>query len=188
MSKMSLIAGTWPAKVVDYGMTKSSEASGGNLQVFAELAVSIKSIDPADPSGPLVEHVHNLTWLGHMKSEAGQKVAFKALMAMGLDSVEAFGKLADGPASGALNTEKQVLAVIDEEEYQGKWSWKIKFINDPEDGFTIKRLSRGESVKAAMDGGVLGNLGQYLLENKKGKTGTQGVSMPKDKQGKDIAL
>ena len=183
MSKLDLIAGTWPARLVDFGMTRSAEASGGNLQVFAELAITIKSVDPADPRGPLVEHTHNLTWLGHMKSPAAQNVAFKALMAMGLESVDAFGKLADGPSSGALDMEKEVLAVIDQEEYDDKLRWKVKFINDPEDGFNIKRLSRGEATKAAMDGGVLGNLGQFLMDNKKGK-----VAMPKDKKGNDIDL
>ena len=183
MSKMDLVAGTWPAKVVDYGMTRSSEASGGNLQVFVELAITIKRVDPADLQGPLVEHTQNLTWLGHMKSEAGRNMAFKALAAMGLESVDAFGKMADGPSSGALSMEKQVLAVIDQEEYNDKLSWKVKFINDPDDGFNIKRLSRGEAQKAALDGGVLGHLGQFLMDNKKGK-----VAMPKDKHGKDIDL
>lgn len=110
---MNLKPGKYKAKINEYGVTLTK---AGQPQVRVQFSV---------------ENGESISWFGGLASEAQQAITTKALFTMGANT-STIEKVELGKSGGALNSTKTYELVIEENEYQGKKSMRVKFINDPE--------------------------------------------------------
>jgi len=109
---MEILAGTFEAKVVDYGL---KETKSGTQQVV----VRFRWND---------EFEYN--WYGSFNEGKAREITMKSLQVLGLSSNEIWN-LADGPESGMLDTDKLVSIKVEHEQgMDGKLYPKIKWVNE----------------------------------------------------------
>lgn len=126
---MSIQPGTYTAKIVDYGV-KLTEKGQPNVTVKFSF-----------------NETNTLIWSGGFYNERATEITLKALGVCGLATTD-IAQLADGPASGMLDTDKEVEIAIDHEEYNGRTYAKIKWINEVGGGGIKNRLTKGEAAQA----------------------------------------
>lgn len=69
-----------------------------------------------------------LTWFGSLKEGRAREITIDALLVCGFKGND-IGALAGGPETGLLDLNTDVDLVVENEEYNGKVSTKIKWIN-----------------------------------------------------------
>jgi hypothetical protein len=105
-------AGTYKAKITNYGVTTSQKGAPQIEVVFA-----------IDGGG-------FFTWFGGLGSAKQQEYTAKTLMTLGANAGN-IDKAEGGMPSGVLDTKKVFELVIESKEYNGKSYLQIKYINDP---------------------------------------------------------
>lgn len=125
-------AGTFTAKVIDYGMIEN------------------------DAGEPVVIVRFNFdggktwAWTGGFGSEKAKERTLKTLITLGLsdDNLEL---LCDGPTSGVLNLQQEVEIVVTEEEYNGKIRTQISYVN-PLGGRSFGEAFQKDKARAKLGG------------------------------------
>lgn len=117
--------GKYKTKAVDFGVTATSK---GDPMVVVKFEVEGQ----------------NLFWRG-MFGDKSLAITEKALAALGFES-DRFDVLADGPDSGALNLNLEVVIEVVNEEYQGQSRSVVKWINEPGSGGIKNGINRVEAV------------------------------------------
>lgn len=107
-------AGQYEAKIVDYG---AGETSKGTPRIFVKFEV----VD-GNPLGG-----EKIFWHGYLSAGAINNT-LKALLVMGCTSPD-LEPLKNGPESGLLDMDTPVSITVEEEEYQGKITPKVKWVN-----------------------------------------------------------
>lgn len=129
-------AGSYEARVLDYGVGETKE---GAPNIMIHFGFNDSDGDP-----------HEMTWFGSLKEGKAQEISLKALLTCGFtgnDPVE----LADGIHSGVLDSIQPVRLTIDENEYQGKRSMRILWINPVGSMAMERRLTKSDArVKMSM--------------------------------------
>ena len=113
--------GRHQARVIDYGLT---ETKAGDPQVRVKFK--------------LVGDGSEITWFGSLKEGKASEITIDSLLVCGLHGTDLL-ILEGGSGSGALNEEKIVSIVVEDEEYNGKTTTKVKWINSLDGG--AKKLS-----------------------------------------------
>ena len=106
--------GKYLGHIVNYGLRDAKDNG----------VMAVIEMDYKDSEGDQ----HRLIWRGSFAGTALQ-YTLKTLLVCGLDRDPA--SLADGPQSGALNTDKEFVITVSSEEYQGKTYYRIAWINEP---------------------------------------------------------
>jgi hypothetical protein len=107
-----IMPGEYTGKVTDYGI---SETKAGMPQVFIKFTFN--------------ENGKSLTWFGGLSSDKALDFSGKNLIRCGFRGTD-LTVLANGVAANALNTNKDLQLVVENETYEGKTRTKIKFINE----------------------------------------------------------
>jgi len=110
---MSIEIGRFNASVKDYGI---SESQGGHPQVFLKFDVHFTS------------GVEEMTWYGSLKEGPARDISLKALLAVGFEGND-LGKLLEGTDGGAIPVGTQASVVTGENEYNGKKTIRINWVN-----------------------------------------------------------
>lgn len=105
--------GKYTAKIVNYGL---SETKAGDPQAFVEFQ--------------LTDDGSKWTWFGGTKSEKQAEISAKTLVDMEFSG----NNFSDLMKPNMLNTTLVYTLVIVEETYNGKKSFKVKFVNRPHQG------------------------------------------------------
>ena len=109
-------AGRHSAKVIDYGL---GETKNGDPQVKIRFKL--------DGDGS------EITWFGSLKEGRAREITIDALLVCGMVGDD-LNDLSGGAGSGILNEKKSVSIVVEDEEYNGKTTTKVKWINDIDGG------------------------------------------------------
>ena len=120
--------GTYLAKITNYGFTLTKD---GNMQVSILFSFDTDK---------------QLAWFGSLKDGKAFEITMKTLQLMGFDGKLAIETLAQGVMSGLLDLDKEYSIKIENEEYEGKITTKIKWINDPNETIEKKFLNFEEVV------------------------------------------
>lgn len=142
--------GTFKGLVTDYGI---GETQGGDPQVFVAFDVDF-------PGGKQA-----MTWFGSLKGGA-LPITLKALLALGHTGKVA--DLLDGPNQDNPPIRLGIDAnlVIDENEYNGKTTLRINWVNMP-GGSGVKRADAGAAKAALAKLGVNGELAKLRMTEPK---------------------
>lgn len=111
---MSLKPGTYEAVIDNYGM---GETKSGLPKVWIKFRVND-------------EEKNNAFWEGYLHNEKSLEILVKNLITMGFSGTD-ITLLTDGKSSGALDVNKVLELVIENENYNGKDYSKVKWINTP---------------------------------------------------------
>ena len=124
-------AGHHVAKLIDYGV------------------ILTKNGDPMATATFQTSH-GRVFWNGILKdgSDGQRNFTMEALIVMGLSSVQDVEALADGPASNALNMDREVSISVEHDSYNGKTTAKARWVNPVGEK---KGISRDE-LKAKLSG------------------------------------
>lgn len=125
----TISAGTYVGNVIDYGI---NETKKGNPQIFIKFHL------------PQIEK--KLTWFGSLASEKAIEITCKALINCGFSKTD-LALLTNGVESGELDTDKELILVVENEEYEGKTRTKIQWINLPNAGVQNKLDQAGAVQK-----------------------------------------
>lgn len=125
-------AGTYEAKVVDYGVTKTKK---GDPMVMVRFTIY-------DAEGS----AHNITWYGTFSSPKSQEISSEALAVCGMKTKN-FAELANGAGSGVLDQNKVVQLTVVNEEWEGKTRTKVKYINPPGGGGFRDKMSKADAAQ-----------------------------------------
>lgn len=142
-----ITAGRFNGKVTDYGVSASSN---DNCQVFVVF-------DIAFPEGE-----HSMTWYGSLNAGKAREITIKSLLVLGFHS-NSFDDLVDGKTSGAIEIGKEASLVIENEEYEGKNRWKIKWVNALNNG--PKRIESGSAKAKLAALGLDGDLARIKAQS-----------------------
>lgn len=134
--------GRYEGKILDYGI---GETKMGNPQIFVKFKIGEKS----------------LTWFGSL-SEKAIEITGKALIACGFKGTD-LSVLADGLNSNALDLDKTLSLVVENEEYKGKTYTKIKWVNELNSGATEK-LNKAGAVQKLSGMNLTGKMIQLQQE------------------------
>lgn len=110
---MKIEPGKYRAKIKDY---KYVDGKGGKPQAWVEFGLF---------QGP------NFSYYGNLSTPEQKEYTVKNLLTLGATQDNILD-VAKGPAGGVLDMDKEFELVIEDNEWQGKVSSRIKFINDPE--------------------------------------------------------
>ena len=149
---MKVEAGTYTAKVIDYGVIENDSGE--------PIVVVRFSFDGGKA----------WAWTGGFGSEKAKERTIKTLMTLGLtdDNLEL---LCDGPGSNMLNTDMEVEIVITEEEYNGKIRTQIAYVN-PIGGRSFGEAASKDKVKVKFGGmNIKGDLAAIGFKKKNTKSG-----------------
>ena len=124
-------AGKYEARIIDYTMTTNTK---GDLQAAVRFTFNDGIAD------------RNMTWYGGF-GEKQLKHTLKALVTMGLRG--AVEEMADGVNSNILDVDKAVEIEVRHEEYNGKTTVKIAWVNAL-GGAAFKNLAAKADVKAKL--------------------------------------
>lgn len=119
-------AGKYLARIVGYGVGKPKEA-GQRPSIFVQFR--------------LTETEEEIYWWGNMtdgKADAKKKpyeITIDSLLTMGLKGSDPYA-VADGLDSDVLNADRDYQLVLEDHEWNGKKSIRVKFINLPGKGVT----------------------------------------------------
>lgn len=125
-------AGKYLARPADWGI---SETKAGDPQVFVKFEFGGKS----------------LTWFGSLKEGRAQEITIDSLLALGFRSND-LSEL--NKETTILDTTKDVQIVVEHEEYNGKISAKIKWVNPLSVGVKRMDAKKTKSLKS-LSGAVL---------------------------------
>ena len=130
--------GKYMARIVNYGLRDSK-----NNGVMALVEMEYKDSE-GDP--------HRVLWRGAFAGQATQ-YTLKTLLICGLD--RDVSAMADGPESGVLNLQKDLMITVEPEHYEGKTYYRIAWINEP--GLS-NLLSRAEAAQRLNGMNIQGEL------------------------------
>lgn len=139
-------AGRYDARIVDYGITEIESTGNTYVAILLEFT----------QDGERKE----ITYFGFLSSEKSRKHTFDALTNCGFKGTD-LSVLADGVQSGALDHETPVNIVIEQETYEGKTRWRVRWINRRA-AFRSK-IDRAEAKSRL--GALSGELAAYRREN-----------------------
>lgn len=134
---MTHVPGNYPAKIVDFGLMKSSAG--------LPMAAVMFEYKMADGGG-----TQRITWFGSFKDGA-RPYTVDTLVRMGFAGKNG-AELAKGNGSGVLDQTKELEIVVGNEEYQGKTRARVKFVNIPGGGAFKEKMADGEA--AVLMGGL----------------------------------
>lgn len=120
--------GSYIAKIQNYGV---STDKNGSPQILINFGFDVNG----EQTGG--------TWYGSLTSEKGKEITVDTLIRCGLrgNDVSLVGY---GPDSNALDMNKELEIVVDEDHYEGKTYKKIKWVNLP--GSSLKTVEASEAV------------------------------------------
>lgn len=148
--------GSWPGKVRDYGMTLTKNEDA-QVAVTFEVEFLDSSVTPPE------KYIKHLTWRGSLKEGKAEEITLRALATMRMKGNDPL-LLADGPASGAIADGFEVMLDIQEEEYNGKFTKKIKWVNAA--GGMGKRITSAEAKAKLANRNLTGKM--IALKQKEG--------------------
>jgi len=99
-------------KIEDYGITLTKDGA-------PQITILFKSVESDETK----------TWWGSLKPGIAREITIKTLMTLGL--TKEIEDLADGMASCALNVAQEYELVLEQSEYKGKTTERVRFINIP---------------------------------------------------------
>ena len=105
--------GTYKAKIQDYGLVQNQKGQP-QVKVFFKFN----------------ETGETFSWFGNLSTPVGQEITTKTLITLGATPAN-IDKIENGLASNVLDTQKEFELVVENNEYNGKTSPRIKYINDP---------------------------------------------------------
>lgn len=123
--------GRHSAKITDYSVSES-QAGDPMLQV----RFKFKGNDDGSDC--------EWNWYGSFKEGKAREITLKALVVMGFVGDE-FEKLCDGPVSNCLDMNKEVSIETGNEEYNGKTSYRINWVNEPGGGAMRDAMDKGKA-------------------------------------------
>lgn len=130
MSDFKIPDGKHPAKVIDYGI---GETKAGDPQVMVRFKLTMDGSE--------------INWYGSLKDGKPQEFTFTTLQkVLGMKGDDLL-RLEGGSGSGTLDEEKTVELVIATEEWQGKTSTKVKWVNDYGASKAKKSIDQAVSTK-----------------------------------------
>lgn len=147
---MSIKPGTYKAKIADYGVVLSQKGQPQVKVVFS------------------LETGTKFSWFGGISSEQQTAITTKTLFTMGATS-DTIDKVENGPSGNALNTAKTYELVIEDNEYNGKVSQRIKYINDPENA-QKQAFSKPNGSLSALKGMAASLIARGEIADKKTST------------------
>jgi hypothetical protein len=121
--------GQWPGCVADWGIGKSKEKG----TPFVCITVSI------DVDGSL----ESIDWMGYL-TEAAKGRTIETLYKLGFNGDLA--GLANGRNSGCIEGGKEIVAVIENEPYDGKDQFKVKWLNVKGETHGIPKVDSSEGL------------------------------------------
>lgn len=127
----NLKPGRYSAKVKDYGIS-DSKAGKPLIMILFEVQ---------DGVGGTREMIYR----GSLNEGKAREMTFDALMVCGLKGDD-ISLVAHGAPGNALDSEKTVSVVIQNEEYEGKTYSKIAFVNEPGGAAFQKKMDAGDAV------------------------------------------
>ena len=139
--------GTFTAKIKDYGI---SETKAGDPQIFIGFEYMENDIQ------------RNMTWFGSLKDGKGREITFGALRNCGF-SGKSFYDLAEGSDSGLLDNNRELSIVIQPNEWEGKTTMRISFINIP--GAVRSKLSKIDAIDKMKGMNLEGDWMQFKQDN-----------------------
>lgn len=114
--------------------------------------VTTKSGDPmVNVKFVLNQGGEQVYWNGTLKPGKGQEITIKALLVMGLSKDAAVENLADGPSSGLLDLNKDVEIEVQMEDFNGKVTPKVRWVNEI-GGAKFKNAMSRQDFKARLGG------------------------------------
>lgn len=126
--------------VRDYAIT---ETKAGDPQVAIEFDVQFNDVTTTPPT----PYVKLLTWRGSLKEGKALEITLRALATLRMKGNDP-AILAEGVASAAISFGQEAMLDIQEEEYNGQFTKKIKWVNSV--GGVGKRITAAEAkVKLA---------------------------------------
>jgi hypothetical protein len=131
-----IAAGKHKAKLNDYGITRTSK---GDLQIAC-----LFDIDGQE-----------LTWFGSLKEGKAKEITMKTLVAMGFDELnQNLAVIAKGPTSQILNQEEEFSLTVEHDEYLGKTTARIRWVNSKSENALARRISYDEALAALTGAGT----------------------------------
>lgn len=127
---MEIQAGTYDARVVDYGVTSSKAGVPGVYVKF-----EFEDMDGIRKA---------LSWYGYFKNEKNSEITCNSLAILGWSTNDP-SDLAQGPGSGVLDEENEVSIVIEPNTYEGVTRMQVKYINQI--GGAVVRMEKAEAKK-----------------------------------------
>lgn len=140
--------GRYSAAVKDYGI---SETKAGAAQVF--IAFDVTHDDGTS----------SLTWFGSLNEGKAQEITLKGLLSAGFTGKDVTD-LIDGPDGGAIPLGTEVSVVIESEEYDGKTTPRIRWVNKPGGG-GVQRADASTAKAKLAKLGLAGKLAQVRAQN-----------------------
>jgi hypothetical protein len=126
---MSLKPGQYKAVPSNWGFSKTPEK--GTEQIFVEMLIDAG------------ESTETLTWFGYFTDKAKDRT-IETIYKLGFNGD--FDGLASGHDTKALDISNQVMVTIENDTYDGKETFKIKWINAIGEQHGIKRLDKAEAM------------------------------------------
>ena len=152
--------GRHQAKITDYGM---KETNAGDPQIF----ISLKGMEKGDL----------ITWFGSLKEGKAREITLKTLITCGFTG-NSVANIAQGVSANCLDTKKELSIVVSENEYQGKKSMRVDWINEPSAGIQ-NRLTQVEAIQKTQGY----NLEGALIQLRREMQGTATQSAPEVSTG-----
>jgi hypothetical protein len=134
---MEITAGTYDAKVVDYGVIETKAGKPG---------VTVK-FEFTDQDGT----TQRLSWWGYFASEKNSQITCDTLALLGWSTNDP-SDLAQGAGSGVLDEKREVSIVVAPETWEGVTRMKVKYINalggnmERMEKFAAKKLFSGMNL------------------------------------------
>lgn len=147
------LPGYYMARISNYGIKKTRAGDPAPTIVFEV------SVDGAS---------HRVFWQGTLKDGPGRDITMKALSVCGFTNVRAFPYLADGVASGLLDTKKEVQITIEHEKAiddPEKVYPRVKWINDAGGGKFKDAISTQDAIVLMQGMGLEGDFLRIAQEN-----------------------
>lgn len=134
--------GRFKARVTDYGI---SETLGGDPQIFVVFDVDFSTgLTP-------------MTWYGTLKEGKGRDITLKALLTLNMQGND-IGALLDGKDGGAIPLGSEASIVTAENEYNGKTSVRIAWVNSADGGAAVQRVDKATGLAALAKLNLTGDL------------------------------
>lgn len=134
--------GTWRGTVKDYGI---GETQAGDPQVFVQFSVEF-------PDGAA-----DMTWYGSLKEGKAREITLNALLNLGFKGKDVTDLL-DGPDGAAIPLGIDALLVVEPNEYNGKTTMRINWVNRPGGGGAVKRADANTAKAKLLKLGLAGEL------------------------------
>ncbi len=121
-------AGTYEAKITDYAITKTKKGAPMAMIRFS------------------FNENQSITWYGTFSSEKSSEITCEALAVCGWTTNNP-ADLAKGAGSGVLDENKAISIVLASEEWEGKTTMKVKYINQAGGSGFRDKMSQAEAAQ-----------------------------------------